>query len=125
MNRMRRWLERRGWNVFAVTLTPSDGTVSLGQLAEQLASYIVENFAADCKIDIDRYSMGGLVCRDYVQRLNGAARVDRLITISTPHHGTRLAYLSRWKLPRRTVSHSFNFQARVAFPSGAIVAVIS
>lgn len=125
MNRMRRWLVRRGWNVFVITLTPSDGTVSLGQLAEQVTSYIEENFSAGCKIDIVIYSMGGLVCRDYVQRLNGEERVDRLITISTPHHGTRLAYLSRWKLPHRAANHSFNFQARVAFPSGAIVAVIS
>jgi len=94
MKRMQRWLEQRGWKVSVLTLSPSDGSLSLTRLAEQIAAYIAENCPPDCRIDLIGYSMGGLVCRDYVQRLNGAARVDRLITISTPHHGTRLAYLS-------------------------------
>src|SRR4030095_10756165 len=94
MKRMQRWLERRGWEVFVINLTPNDGTVSLGSLAEQIATYVEENFPPGCRIDIVSYSFGGLVCRHYVQQLAGAARVDRLITLSTPNHGTWLAYLS-------------------------------
>ena len=94
MKRMQRWLERRGWEVLVINLTPNDGTVSLAYLAEQVATYIEANFPPGRRIDIVSYSFGGLVCRDYVQRLGGAARVDRLITLSTPHHGTWLAYLS-------------------------------
>jgi pimeloyl-ACP methyl ester carboxylesterase len=36
------------------------------------------------------HSMGGLVARAYL-RAHGAARVARVITLGTPHHGTRLA----------------------------------
>ena len=36
------------------------------------------------------HSMGGLVARAYL-RAHGSARVARVITLGTPHHGTRLA----------------------------------
>jgi triacylglycerol lipase len=42
--------------------------------------------------DLVGFSMGGLVCRYYVQRLGGVERVGRLITISAPHLGTYWAY---------------------------------
>lgn len=38
------------------------------------------------------HSMGGLACRAYLAR-RGPGRVARLVTIATPHHGTRLARL--------------------------------
>src|SRR5262249_17355598 len=37
-------------------------------------------------------SMGGLVARAYLRRF-GAARVARIITLGTPHHGSVLAYM--------------------------------
>lgn len=43
------------------------------------------------RIDIVAHSMGGLLARFYVQALGGARRVDRLITLGTPHHGTHAA----------------------------------
>ena len=46
------------------------------------------------RIDLICHSMGGLVARFYVQFLGGERRVDRLITLATPHQGTYLsAYL--------------------------------
>ena len=95
MRRMQRWLKARGWNVYAMNLVPSDGRASLEQLARQIAMYVDETFPNNRKLDIVGFSMGGLVSRCYVQRLNGGARVNRLITIAAPHHGTWLAYLSR------------------------------
>src|SRR5262249_59058664 len=94
MRRMQRWLQSRGWEVFVISLTPSDGTVSLSKLTEQVATYIASTLPPGTKIGLIGYSMGGLVCREYVQRLAGAVRVDHLVTISTPHRGTWLAYLS-------------------------------
>jgi triacylglycerol esterase/lipase EstA (alpha/beta hydrolase family) len=35
--------------------------------------------------------MGGLVARYYVQRLGGDERVHTLVTLGTPHAGTRWA----------------------------------
>lgn len=43
------------------------------------------------RIDMVAHSMGGLVARCYLQLLGGARRVDRLITMGTPHHGTHAA----------------------------------
>jgi triacylglycerol lipase len=95
MEPMRRWLIARGWKASAVSLSPSDGTATLEDLAKQLANYVSESFPADQKIDLVGFSMGGLVCRYYVQRLNGASRVDKLITVSSPNHGTWLAAMSK------------------------------
>ena len=44
------------------------------------------------RVAILGHSMGGLVARAYVRR-HGAARVSRIITLGTPHHGTSLANL--------------------------------
>ncbi len=44
------------------------------------------------KFDLVAFSMGGLVARYYLQRLGGLERVDRFVTLSTPHHGTWMAY---------------------------------
>jgi len=38
------------------------------------------------------HSMGGLVCRAYLQQ-SGAGRVAGLVTLAAPHHGTRIARL--------------------------------
>jgi triacylglycerol esterase/lipase EstA (alpha/beta hydrolase family) len=46
------------------------------------------------RIDLVCHSMGGLVGRYYLQQLDGARRVDRFVTLATPHMGTHAtAYL--------------------------------
>jgi pimeloyl-ACP methyl ester carboxylesterase len=42
------------------------------------------------RVDIVAHSLGGVVARYYIERLGGATRVGRLITIGSPHKGTRL-----------------------------------
>lgn len=49
------------------------------------------------RIDLVCHSLGGLVARAYVQELGGARRVDRCITLGTPHSGT---YNSYWLTSR-------------------------
>ena len=44
------------------------------------------------RIDLVCHSLGGLVARAYLQELGGARRVDRCITLGTPHHGTYNSY---------------------------------
>jgi triacylglycerol lipase len=39
------------------------------------------------------HSLGGLIARYYVQRLGGHTRVDLVVTVATPHRGTRAAWL--------------------------------
>ncbi|MFF7732674.1 alpha/beta fold hydrolase [Streptomyces sp. NPDC007984] len=42
------------------------------------------------QIDVVGHSLGGLIARYYVQRLGGDARVRTLVTLGTPHTGTRV-----------------------------------
>jgi triacylglycerol lipase len=44
------------------------------------------------RIDLVCHSLGGLVARVYVQELGGARRVDRCVTLGTPHRGTYNSY---------------------------------
>jgi triacylglycerol lipase len=90
--RMGRWLEERGYRALAVDLKPSDGSVGLNKLAEQLRIFVERELEAGESFDLVGFSMGGLVSRYYVQRLGGIERVGRLITISSPHRGTYWAF---------------------------------
>ncbi|MFI2430436.1 esterase/lipase family protein [Streptomyces sp. NPDC018693] len=46
------------------------------------------------QVDIVGHSLGGLIARYYVQRLGGDVRVRTLVTLGTPHSGTRVAPLA-------------------------------
>ncbi|MCA9690002.1 MAG: alpha/beta fold hydrolase [Myxococcales bacterium] len=70
---------------------PSSGSIE--RIAVLLKRQLDDNVKGG-RIDLIAHSMGGLVARLYVQQLGGARRVDRLITLGTPHHGsTSSAYL--------------------------------
>lgn len=94
MHPIRVWLEKRGWQVSTLHLVPNDGSVPLEQLAEQVRHCVDTTFPNHEKIDLVGFSMGGLVCRYYLQRLGGAERVERFVSISAPNHGTCMAFLS-------------------------------
>jgi triacylglycerol lipase len=57
-------------------------------LAQQLSDFINANVPRDTRCDLVGFSMGGIICRYYLQRLGGIARVDRFVAISAPEHGT-------------------------------------
>ena len=92
---MSRYLGRRGFEAHAVDLVPSDGSARLDNLAEQVARYAAERLPRETPFDLVGFSMGGVVCRYYLQRMGGVARVRRFVSISSPHHGTATAYLQR------------------------------
>jgi triacylglycerol lipase len=94
MQMLRARLARDGRESLPITLKPGDGRISLEALSLQLRDYVQTHFSAREKIDLVGFSIGGLVCRYYIQMLGGSSRVDRLVTISTPNHGTLLARLS-------------------------------
>jgi len=66
----------------------------------------IERFAAELHREIETvvcaagqprvilvcHSMGGLAAREYM-RVHGTARIERLVTIASPHHGTEIAFL--------------------------------
>jgi len=90
--RMSRFLEMQGWTVHSLDLSPNNGDTRLEPLAEQVEAYVDQTFPATQPIDLVGFSMGGIVSRYYVQRLSGGDRVQRFITLSSPHHGTWIAY---------------------------------
>ncbi|MFD7134986.1 esterase/lipase family protein [Streptomyces sp. NPDC059894] len=54
---------------------------------------ICERTGSD-RVDVVGHSLGGLIARYYAQRLGGDARVRTLVTLGTPHSGTRVARLA-------------------------------
>ena len=59
----------------------------------ELQTRIDDLFPKEQPLDFVAFSMGGLVCRYYLQRLGGLERTGRFVTISTPHRGSWLAWL--------------------------------
>ena len=91
-NKMASYLREQGLSVHTVDLVPNNGAEVLDKLAQQVANYISTTFEAEQPFDLVGFSMGGLVSRYYIQRLGGIDRVQRFITISSPHKGTIVAY---------------------------------
>ncbi|MFD2255150.1 esterase/lipase family protein [Luteolibacter algae] len=84
-------LETHGIECFVPRLKPNTGSSGLDTLAENLKCDIDEKFGMEDPIAIVAFSMGGLVSRYYLQKLDGARRCETFITISSPHHGTKAA----------------------------------
>ena len=91
--------EMLGYQTYGIDLKPSFGIADLKELAQQLKAYIDNNFKSQEKIILIGFSMGGLVTRYYLQRLDGITKVDKYISISAPNHGSFLAYLLPHLLP--------------------------
>ncbi|MCI0570847.1 MAG: lipase [Myxococcaceae bacterium] len=80
--------------VYAVELRPNDGEAPIAILAAQLAAAVtrVRAEVGTAHVDLVGFSMGALVSRYFIQRLEGRAQVRRFVSISGPHQGTVLAW---------------------------------
>jgi triacylglycerol lipase len=99
---LRRALRRRGFHrVLAINYSPltTDVRVAAASLAERVETVCEENGFE--RIHLIGHSMGGLIARYYVQRLVGDERVHTLVTLGTPHQGTKSAYLIPHPLGRQ------------------------
>jgi triacylglycerol lipase len=76
-------------------LRPNDGSAPILELAGQFGEFLEDNLAPGEKCDVVGHSMGGMVARAYIQRHRGRARVRRLVTMASPHHGSMLAWMAR------------------------------
>ncbi|MDD5250568.1 MAG: alpha/beta fold hydrolase [Rhodocyclaceae bacterium] len=88
----RRRLEQAGWTVATVNLNPVFAAID--DYAARLRERIEEVCAATGadRVVLVGHSMGGLAARAYL-RAHGTARIARLVTLGSPHHGSRLALL--------------------------------
>jgi len=89
----RRYLRRRGIApVYTINYGPPLADIEL--FAEQLERKIeaIRKATGAERVVLVAHSMGGLVARAYLRRYGGA-RIAKLITLGSPHHGSVLAYL--------------------------------
>lgn len=75
--------------VATVVPLPGDGTGDLRASADALDAAVTASGAGS--VDVIGYSAGGLVARLWAR--DNAAEVRRVVTLGSPHHGTRLASL--------------------------------
>ncbi|MEU6141252.1 alpha/beta fold hydrolase [Streptomyces sp. NPDC047081] len=78
------------------SLNYSPLTCDIRTAAELLGRHIEEicERTGSKQVDIVGHSLGGLIARYYVQRLGGDLRVGTLVTLGTPHSGTRVVPLA-------------------------------
>ncbi|MFC5028794.1 alpha/beta fold hydrolase [Streptomyces sp. SID13666] len=87
---LRRSLRKHGWtHVQALNYSPLSCDIRtaaalLGRHVEQICEQTGQR-----QVDIVGHSLGGLIARYYVQRLGGDSRVRTVVTLGTPHSGTR------------------------------------
>jgi predicted alpha/beta hydrolase family esterase len=88
---MRRYLARQAVGaIYTINYGPPYGDIE--HFAEQLGAKIEAVCAATgaARVFLVGHSMGGLVARAHL-RQRGPARIERIITIGTPHHGSVFA----------------------------------
>jgi pimeloyl-ACP methyl ester carboxylesterase len=99
---MNRSLRRRGfshvctWNYSPLLTDIARGAADLGAHIER----ICEQTGHD-RVHVVGHSLGGLISRYYVQRQGGDRRVESLVTLGTPHHGSAWAHLAPTALIRQ------------------------
>ncbi|MFE0416943.1 esterase/lipase family protein [Streptomyces tendae] len=78
------------------SLNYSPLTCDIRTAAELLGRHIEEicERTGSARVDVVGHSLGGLIARYYVQRLGGDHRVRTLVTLGTPHAGTKVVPLA-------------------------------
>ena len=87
-----RALEARGYRVFTMDQPPFASIDVMGELLAVRTDEVLRITGAT-QLTLVAHSMGGLVCRAYLRRYGGD-KVDQLITMGSPHHGTFHAQLA-------------------------------
>lgn len=81
------------WNIATISLEPVYGSIESYAAALHEAVERLRRVSGAPKVTLICHSMGGLAARTYL-RAYGAAWIDRVITIDTPHQGTLFARFS-------------------------------
>lgn len=110
---LRRYLESAGLDhVETVTVGSLPGT-TVGSPREyaEVVGEAVESIheQTDEEVNVVAHSMGGLDTRWYLEQMGGDSYVDQLVTLSTPHQGTRLTKLVPFSSGARDMEPSSDF----------------
>lgn len=88
------WLRRKGWAAFTLDHAGVDTIEGRAHRLKRRVE-VIRQITGAPRVDLVGHSMGGLVARYYVEQLDGASAVGRLITLGTPHRGTGMAIFGR------------------------------
>ena len=96
-------LDEIGIEYFAPTLKHEFGRTSIVELTNLLNDLILEKYGYEQELDILGFSMGGIIGRYWITKLNGYKRTRRFITVGSPHKGTLTSQMVP-KYPFRGIS---------------------
>ncbi|MCW2926453.1 MAG: lipase class 2 [Thermoleophilia bacterium] len=84
-------LRADGFEVYVFEV-PANGLADIHHSAARLAAFVadVRRRSGAARVDVVAHSAGGIVARTWAQLQGGAASIDQLVTIATPHHGVVL-----------------------------------
>lgn len=114
-NVMQYLLERDGYHVYSLTFprfTFADLRASAALLAEKVEAVTMSEDAP--AVNLVGHSMGGLIARHFMDVQGGAGRVNHLVCLGTPHHGTYTALGAPILAAARQVTPGSSFLAEVA-----------
>lgn len=101
------------------TLNYNPWTHDVPKLAEKLSDRVelVRELTGADKVNLVGHSLGGIVCRWYVQEMGGDTTVSTAITLASPHAGTLAAFAgpgrtARELRPNSWVMRRLNYRAR-------------
>ena len=96
-------LDEMGIEYFAPNLKHEYGMTSIVELSYLLNDLILDKYGYEKKLDIFGFSMGGIIGRYWIKKMNGYKRTTRFITVGSPHRGTLASQLIP-KYPFRGIS---------------------
>jgi triacylglycerol lipase len=102
----RRWLKAAGFaNIYVMGYSSWNQTFQqLLERLEQVLAEVREGFPDTPPLLIG-HSLGGLLCRALVQSVGDSAKIAGVITLGTPHQGSKLAALGLGKLAKSLIYH--------------------
>jgi len=82
-------LKNSGWTV---KIFPYDWRKRVSDNAKLLKIFLDSQVKSGEKVDVVAHSMGGLLARSYIEQEGNNNKIDKLITVGTPHKGSVEAY---------------------------------
>ncbi len=116
-------LKRRGFeNVVTINLSALHSEEILTELLAKRVDELRHRLGVN-KINLVGHSMGGIIARNYIQRRGGQDKVERLICLGTPHHGSKLIPFSFMPLGKLLIPGSEFLTRLNAEPAPATIKV--
>ena len=88
-----RKLDQYSIDYFAPTLKHDFGKVSIIDLTKFLNQMIINKYGSDREIDLLGFSMGGIIGSYWLKNFEGNKRINKFISVGSPHMGTLTAQI--------------------------------